>query len=126
VNKTQTTRSTQTSSQINKVSNMNRIISNFLILVLGVSSSAIAIEATFDRVAMAQQLCRSYRVTRQAGLYVYINAGRQIITTLPYGHLVEVTGMSSGGRWARIKYLRVDGQIGSGWVGGNYLSCYQE
>jgi hypothetical protein len=63
---------------------MNSLIGKFIVLTLGFSLSTIAIEATSDRVVMAQQLCQSYRVTRNGGLYVYINAGRQIITTLPY------------------------------------------
>ncbi len=105
---------------------MNSILSKFLVLALGVSFGTMTLEATSPRVAMAQQLCQSYRVTRDGGLYVYINAGRRIITTLPYGNIVRVTGMSSGGDWARIEYLRVDDRIGSGWVAAEHLACYQE
>ncbi|WP_425216304.1 SH3 domain-containing protein [Tumidithrix helvetica] len=76
--------------------------------------------------AIAQRLCQSYKVTRSRGLYVYVNAGSRIITTLPYGNIVRVTGMSSNGEWARIEYLRVDGRTGRGWVASSYLSCYQE
>lgn len=105
---------------------MNTILSKFLVLVLGVNLGTIAIEAASPRIAIAQQLCQSYKVTRDGGLYVYVNAGRSIITTLPYGQLVSVTGVSAEGDWARIEYLRVDGQIGSGWVGADHLACYQE
>jgi Bacterial SH3 domain len=105
---------------------MNRIISKFLIVVLGASLSVAAIESTANRPVMAQQLCQSYRVTREFGLYVYINAGREILTVLPYGNVVRVTGMSADGEWARIEYLRRDNQIGRGWVAANFLSCYQE
>ncbi|CAN1211428.1 SH3 domain-containing protein [Tumidithrix helvetica PCC 7403] len=105
---------------------MKRIISKLLVLAIGVSLSVVAVEATSIESAMAQRLCQSYRVTRDGGLYVYINAGSEIITTLPYGNIVRVTGMSSDGEWARIEYLRVDGQTGEGWVASSYLSCYQE
>jgi hypothetical protein len=105
---------------------MNSLIGKFIVLTLGFSLSTIAIEATSDRVVMAQQLCQSYRVTRNDGLYVYINAGRQIITTLPYGQILIITGMSADGDWAKIEYLRMDEQIGEGWVSSDYLTCYQE
>jgi MFS-type transporter involved in bile tolerance (Atg22 family) len=105
---------------------MNRLISKFLIVALGTSLSIGAIESTANRPVMAQQLCQSYRVTREFGLYVYINAGREILTTLPPGNIVRVTGMSADGEWARIEYLRRDNKIGRGWVASNFLSCYQE
>ncbi len=105
---------------------MNSILSKFLILALGVNLGVMTIEATSPRVAIAQQVCQSYQVTRDGGLYVYINAGRRIITTLPYGQIVRVTGLSSGGDWASIEYLRVDGQIGEGWVAAEHLACYQQ
>ena len=105
---------------------MNSILGKLLVLLLGVNLGIITIEATFPPAAIAQRLCQSYRVTRNGGLYVYINAGRRIITTLPYGQIVSVTGMSAEGEWARIEYLRVDGKIGSGWVVADYLACYQE
>jgi hypothetical protein len=105
---------------------MNSIPLKFLILALAVNLGVMTIEAASPRVAISQQICQSYRVTRRAGLYVYINAGRRIITTLPYGNIVSVTGMSAGGDWARIEYLRVDGQIGSGWVVASHLACYQQ
>jgi Bacterial SH3 domain len=105
---------------------MNKLISKLLVLAVGVALNVVAIEATSNHAAMAQRLCQSYRVTRDGGLYVYINAGSEIITTLPYGNIVTVTGMSSDGSWASIEYLRVDGQIGEGWVAADYLACYQQ
>ncbi|MCY7337868.1 MAG: SH3 domain-containing protein [Chamaesiphon sp.] len=105
---------------------MNNILGKLLVLVLGVNLGVMTIEATSPRAAIAQQLCQSYKVTRNGGLYVYINAGSRIITTLPYGQLVSVTGISAEGDWARIEYLRMDGQIGEGWVAADHLACYQE
>jgi hypothetical protein len=103
---------------------MNSILSKFLVLALGVNVGMMAIEATSPHPAIAQQFCQSYRITRADGLYVYINEGRQIITTLPYGYLVRVTGMSADNVWARMEYLRVDGQTGGGWVKARFLACY--
>ncbi|MEE3718334.1 SH3 domain-containing protein [Tumidithrix elongata RA019] len=105
---------------------MKRIISQLLVLAIGLSLNVVAIETTSIDPVMARMLCQSYKVTRSLGLYVYVNAGSRIITTLPYGNIVRVTGMSSNGEWARIEYLRVDGRTGRGWVAASYLSCYQE
>ncbi len=105
---------------------MNKTISKLLVLAVGLNLSFISMEAISNKPAVAQRICQSYRVTRQAGLYVYINGGSEIIATLPYNNIVTVTGMSADGSWASIEYLRVDGQIGEGWVAASYLTCYQE
>jgi hypothetical protein len=105
---------------------MRKLSKNIIALAVGISLSFVAIEAISNHSALAQRLCSSYKVTRQGGLYVYINGGTEIITTLPYNNIVTVTGMSADGTWAKIEYLRVDGQIGEGWVAADYLSCYQE
>ena len=76
--------------------------------------------------ASAQSICQSYRVTRPAGLYVYVDGGDRIITTLPYDTIVRVVGLSRGGDWAEIRYLRVDGLTGAGWVAAAHLRCFQE
>jgi hypothetical protein len=104
---------------------MNKLINKLALLTVGVSLSFTSIEATTLHLAQAQKVCRSYRVTRPAGLYVYLQGGKRIITTLPYGYLVGVTGLSSEGYWARIRYLRADGLIGQGWVAARYLRCFQ-
>jgi hypothetical protein len=105
---------------------MRKLSKKIVALAVGISLSFVAIEAVSNHSATAQRLCSSYKVTRQGGLYVYINGGTEIITTLPYNNIVTVTGMSADGTWAEIEYLRVDGQIGAGWVAANYLSCYQQ
>lgn len=75
--------------------------------------------------ASAQQICHTYRVTREYGLYVYVDGGKRIITTLPYNEIVEVTALSNDGDWADIQYLRADDTYGEGWVASDFLSCFQ-
>ncbi|MBD2435076.1 MULTISPECIES: SH3 domain-containing protein [Fischerella] len=104
---------------------MNKFVKKLALLAVGVSLSFTSIEATTPHLAQAQKVCQSYRVTRPGGLYVYIQSGKRIITTLPYGNLVAVTGLSPKGYWARIRYLRADGLIGQGWVAARYLRCFQ-
>ena len=61
--------------------------------------------------------CKVHRVTRQYGLYLYTaeNAGRPILTTLPFNTKVSIAKENSNG-WAKVKYLRLDKKIGEGWV----------
>ncbi len=104
---------------------MKKLITKLMLLSLGIVGSAAALEVVKPQPAQAQRLCRSYVVTRPNGLYVYRNAGTQILTTLPYNNIVYVDQVRSNG-WARIKYLAVDGRYWSGWVARNYLACYQQ
>lgn len=105
---------------------MSKFILQLGLLVIGVSSSFAAIEAIQTPSVQAQAVCQSYRVTRPDGLYVYIQGGKRIITTLPYNYIVTVIGLSKDAEWAKIEYPRRDGQIGSGWVAAEYLSCFQQ
>lgn len=105
---------------------MKKLISKLAILSLGFTVSLMAVVTTQIKPVQAQRLCYSYRVTRPNGLYVYINGGSQIITTLPYNNIVNVNGISADGSWAKIQYLRVDGQMGQGWVAREFLECYQQ
>ena len=105
---------------------MKKVVSKLAMLSLGLTISLMAIETTQIKPAKAQRLCTSYRVVRPNGLYVYINGGSQIITTLPYNNIVNVNGISADGSWAKIQYLRVDGQMGYGWVAKEFLECYQQ
>ena len=68
---------------------------------------------------LAQRLCRSYRVTRSAGLYVY--HGNRVVATIPYNTIVSVSSISADGSWAQVSYGG-----GYGWVARTYLGCYQQ
>lgn len=105
---------------------MNKFILQLGLLVIGVSSSFTAIEAIQTPLVKAQAVCQSYRVTRPDGLYVYIQGGKRIITTLPYNYIVTVIGLSEDAEWTEIEYPRRDGLRGSGWVATEYLSCFQQ
>jgi Bacterial SH3 domain len=102
------------------------LLYKILALSVGVCLNVAAFEISSCRFVSAQQLCSSYRVARAYGLYVYIQGGSKIITTLPYNNIVSVVGLSSDGHWAKIQYLRIDGNTGEGWVTASFLDCYQE
>ena len=105
---------------------MNKLVLQLGLLAVGVSSSFAAIETIQTPPVQAQAICQTYRVTRPNGLYVYIQGGKRITTTLPYNYIVTVTGLSEEGYWARIEYPRRDGLVGSGWVAARHLSCFQQ
>ncbi|RUT08808.1 hypothetical protein DSM106972_008610 [Dulcicalothrix desertica PCC 7102] len=105
---------------------MSKFILQLGLFVIGVSSSFAAIETIQTPSVQAQKVCQSYRVTRPNGLYVYIQGGKRIVTTLPYNYIVTVTGLSKDAYWAKIEYPRRDGQIGSGWVAARHLKCFQQ
>lgn len=101
---------------------MSTSVNKLALFAVGTGLSFTAIQIPL---VQAQTVCQSYRVTRPDGLYVYIQGGKRIITTLPHNYLVKVTGLSAGRTWARIQYLRRDGLLGQGWVSAKYLSCFQ-
>ncbi len=95
-------------------------------LMIGVLLNVGGIGLIASHPVSAQTICQTYRVTRYYGLYVYVDAGNRIITTLPHNAIVRVTGLSDDGVWADIRYLRVDGLYGRGWVAAEYLRCFQD
>lgn len=114
------------------------------LLAVGIIFSFVTIEATPTRLAQAQKICQSYRITRPEGLNVYvvyvrshrrvtrpgvvdvhIQGRNQIITTLPYNYIVTVTQLSRNRKWAKIQYLKSDGLRGQGWVSPTSLACFQ-
>lgn len=114
------------------------------LLAVGIIFSFFTIEATSTRLAQAQKICQSYRITRPEGLNVYvvyvrshrrvtrpgvvdvhIQGRNQIITTLPYNYIVTVTQISRNRKWAKIQYLKTDGLRGEGWVSPKSLACFQ-
>ncbi|BAU11279.1 hypothetical protein LEP3755_17720 [Leptolyngbya sp. NIES-3755] len=95
------------------------------VLLAGLLLNVAGIGAITPHSISAQQVCQTYRVTRDFGLYVYSDNGRRIITTLPYNQIVQVLGLSDNGNWARIRYSRVDNRFGEGWVSSQFLSCFQ-
>lgn len=82
------------------------------------SNSSSLVNQNSDQTLLAQYLCRSYRVTRPNGLYVY--HGRRVVATIYYNTIVRVTQVSRNGKWALVYY-----RGGSGWVARGYLGCYQ-
>ncbi|GAP97454.1 SH3 domain-containing protein [Leptolyngbya sp. NIES-2104] len=104
---------------------MKALTQKATILMLGVFLNVAGIGALMPHSASAQRVCQTYRVTRNFGLYVYVNGGKRIIATLPYNQIVGVIGLSDGGDWAKIRYLRVDGRYGEGWVSSQFLTCFQ-
>ncbi|MBE9011734.1 SH3 domain-containing protein [Pseudanabaenaceae cyanobacterium LEGE 13415] len=105
---------------------MKALTQKATILMFGLLLNVVGVGALTPHSASAQRACQTYRVARPHGLYVYVNAGSRIVTTLPYNQIVRVDGLSNDGSWAKIRYRRVDGQVGAGWVATNYLGCYQK
>lgn len=104
---------------------MKTLTQKATILMLGVFLNVAGIGALMPQSASAQRVCQTYRVTREFGLYVYVDSGRRIVTTLPYNQIVQVVGLSDDGDWAKVRYLRVDNRYGEGWVASQFLTCFQ-
>jgi len=68
--------------------------------------------------------CQNYRVNRDHGLYLCSaeNFGKPIITTLPYDTPVFLIKTNQKG-WDQIRYKRIDGNTGEGWVMSPSLTC---
>lgn len=104
---------------------MKALAQKATVLMFSVLLNVAGSGALMPHSASAQRVCQTYRVTREFGLYVYVDGGKRIIATLPYNQIVEVIGLSDKGDWAKIRYLRVDNRYGEGWVSSQFLTCFQ-